>query len=594
MKNTEENLNNSKNMVGKLKNNVIDEVVTEMSTLLSFENSQTEELDSSNSNHIKYIPIVNKPALGDVWNVNVSNINSLKYFYVQNINNYEYIQSICLELDKYESTSKKLPKVGHVIAARDFNGTWYRAKVQSITELGLNVCFIDFGISKVLVTDYKDLPKELASIKPMACHCYFKSVSKEDENILSVLDLFDSIYKYYNSYKIAATFLSNNDPYSVKLSHNGKDVLDILYNLAWDGIVPSISDDPINHAKLIMLNKIFSKSKTEVVRVEPIFSKNHFYVETESSYQIGKTIRTEIENQTKWIPVLHPKEGQIVIAKNINDLKLYRARIIKKYEDSEEHKCFLIDCVTFKNCLELFEPTDYLRTAPPVKIHCALDISINYSGDILESMNLAFINEMEECKGMSKMIKIKKIGNPCIVDLEINDLNIIQVIKPCEVRVINYKHFNSFKVRLNSSGAQKISDVLKSTKTFFPISNPEVFQLYVIKINKEYKRVKYEGEYEGGFKVMLVDQAPNKIIVDELFEIPKSLKNVKTTDLHCSLGLNKTDYSNKLFIDICNNSNVKFKMVVIKNDHINAHIVKLFLNSKDIKSMICNEQLKKH
>jgi len=594
MKNTEENLNNSKNMVGKLKNNIIDEVVTEMSTLLSFENSQTEELDSSNRNHIKYTPIVNKPALGDVWNVNVSNINSLKYFHVQNINNYEYIQSICSELDKYESPSKKLPKVGHLIAACDLNGKWYRAKVQGITDLGLNVHFIDFGISKVLVTNYKDLPKELANIKPMAYHCYFKSVSKEDENILSVLDLFDSIYKYYSSYKITATFLSNNDPYLVTLSHNGKDVLDILYNLAWDGIVPSISDDPINHAKLIMLNTIFSKSKTGVVRVEPIFSKNHFYVETEFSYQIGETIRAKIENQTKWIPVLHPKEGQIVIAKNINDLKLYRARIIKKYEDSEEYKCFLIDCVRFENCFELFEPTDYLQTAPPVKIHCSLDISTNFSGDILESMNLAFINEIAECKGMSKIINIKKIGNPCIIDLEISDLNIIQVIKPCQVRVIDDIHFNSFKVRLNSPGAQKILDVLKSTKTFFPISNPEVFQLYVIKIDEQYKRVKYVGEYKGSFKVMLVDKVSNKMVVDKLYAIPKSIINVKTTDLYCSLGLNKTDYSNKLFIDICNNGNIKFKMVVIKNDHINAHIVKLFLNSKDIKSIICNEQLKKH
>jgi len=589
MKNPEENLNNSKNMVGKLKNDIIDEVVTEISTLLSFENSQTEELDSSNSNHVKYIPILNKPVLGDVWNVYVSNINSLKYFHVQNMNNYEYIQSISSKLNKYDSTSKKLPKVGHLIAARHHNGTWYRAKVQSITELGLNVCYIDFGVSKVLITVYKDLPKELASIKPMAYHCYFKSVSKEDENKLSVLDLFDSIYKYYCSYKITATFLSNNDPYLVTLSHNGKDVQDILYDLIWDGIAPSISDDPINHAKLIILNKMFSSSKTGVVLVEPIFPKNHFYVETEFSYQIGKTITTEIESQTKWIPVLHPEEGQIVIAKNTNDLKLYRARVIKKYEDSEEHKCFLIDCAVFENCFEMFEPTVYLRTAPPVKIHCSLDISINFSGDILESMNLAFINEIAESKGKSKFIKIKKIGNPCIIDLEISGLNIIQVIKPCEVRVINDKHFNSFKVRLNSSGTKKISDVLKSTKKFFPISNPEFFQLYVTKIDQQYKRVKYMGQFGEGFKVMLVDEVPTKIIVDELYAIPKSIINVKTTDLYCSLGLNITDYSNKLFIDICNNGNVKFKMVVITNDHINGHTVKLFLNSKDITPMICNQ-----
>jgi len=572
-------------MVGKLKNNVTNEVVTELSTLLSVENSPTKEIDSLNN-----IPIVNKPVLGDVWNVNVSNINSLKYFHVQNINNYDYIQSIGSELDKYDSTLKKLPKVGHLIAVRDSNGSWYRAKVQSITDLGLNVSYIDFGISNVKVTDYKDLPKALASIKPMAYRCYIKKVLKEDENMLSVQGLLDYVCKFFGSHKITATFLSNSDPYLVTLSHNGKDVLDILYNLVWDGIVPNISDDPINLKKLKMLNKIFLKSKTKVVLVEPIFSMNHFFVETELSYETSKTIRTKIENQKKWIPVLHPEEGQIVIAKSTYDLKLYRARVIKKYEDSEEHKCFLIDCVAFVNCLEMFEPSDYLRTAPPVKIHCSLDISINVSNHILESMNLAFINEMAECKGKSTFMKIKKNKNTCLIDLEVGDLNMIQVIKPCEVRVINVEHFNSFKVRLNSSGAKKLSDVLKSTKTFFPVSNPEVFQIYIAYINKQYKRVKYIGECMGNFKVKCVDEVPINVVVDELYALPKSIMNVVTTDLYCSLGLeNKTNYLNKLFIDICNNDKVKFKMVVTKNDYMNAHIVRLFLDSKDVTSMISNQ-----
>ncbi|XP_022161595.1 uncharacterized protein LOC111027510 [Myzus persicae] len=577
-------------MGGKLKTDVKNKLETEFSTLLSAENSQTEKLDPSSSIHVKHIPIVKKPALGDIWDVNVSNINSFKYFHVQNINNYEYIQSICSELIKYDSTSKKLPKVGHIIAARDSNGAWYRARVQSITELGLNVSYIDFGTSKVSVTEYKDLPKELASIKPMAYRCYFKKVLQEDEYILSVKDLFDSIYNYYGSCQITATFLSNKDPYLVTLSHNGKDVFDILYSLVWDGIVPSKSNDPINLAKHKMLNQMFSKSKIEVVRVEPIFSINHFYVETEFSYQIGKTIGTEIKNQTKWIPVLHPEEGQIVIGKNTNDLKLYRARVIKKNQDSEEHTCFLIDCGKFENCFEMFEPSVYLQTAPPVKIHCSLNVSINVSDQILESMNLAFINEIAECEEKSKTMKIKKNENTCLIDLEISDLNIIQVIKPYIVRVLSIKNCNSFKVRLNSFGAQKISDVLNSTIKFFPISNPELFQLYVVKIDKQYKRVKYMGKHKRGFKVIIVDGVPDRVVVNEIYALPKSIMNVKTTDLYCSLGLKYiTDYSNKLFIDICKNGNTKFKMVVITNDHINDHIVKLFLDSKDVTSMICSQ-----
>ncbi|XP_027849928.2 uncharacterized protein LOC114129401 [Aphis gossypii] len=573
-------------MIEKLTSDM-SEVATQFSTLLSFKNSQSEELNSKNNIHI---PIVKKPIRGDVWNVYVSNINSLEHVHVQNIENYEYTQSISKELDKHDSTLTKLPKVGDLIAAHDLYGVWYRATVERITELGLYVTFIDFGISQALVTEFKDLPKELNSVTPMAFRCCLRNVSKENEKQLSVLDLYDAIRKFFNCYQITTTFLSNNEPYLVTLSHNENDVLDIVYNLVWNGIVPGISDDPINCAKIKMLNKIFPNSRTTVVNIGPVLSMNHFYVETELSYQIGKCIRTEIENQTKWIPVLHPKEGQIVIAKNTNDLKLYRARVIMKYNDCEKYKCFLIDCMTFEYCSEIFKPSDYLRKAPPVKIHCSLDISKNYCNNILESMNLAFINEIAKCIDESKVMHVKKIDNPCVIDLEIGNLNLFQVIEPCEVSVINYSSMNYFSVRLNSFEAKQISYVLNTTKILPTVSNPEVFKLYVAKIRSQYKRVKYLGENELGLRVKLVDEfVCQKIFVDELYELPKSIINMKTTDLSCSLGLNKLSYSNKLFVDICKNGKTTFKMVVINDDGMNAIIVKLFLDCNDITSMICNQ-----
>jgi len=573
-------------MVEKLTSDM-SEVATQFSTLLSFENSQSEELNSKNNIHI---PIIKKPIRGDVWNVYVSNINSLEYVHVQKIENYEYTQSISTELDKHDSTLTKLPKVGDLIAARDYYGVWYRATVERITELGLYVTFIDFGVSQVLVTEFKDLPKELNSVTPMAFRCCLRNVSKEIEKQLSVLDLFDAIRQFFNCYQITTTFLSNNEPYLVTLSHNENDVLDIVYNLVWDGIVPGISDDPINCAKIKMLNKIFPNSRTAVVNIGPVLSMNHFYVETELSYQIGKYIRTKIENQTKWIPVLHPEEGQIVIAKNTNDLKLYRARVIMKYNDCEKYKCFLIDCMTFENCSEMFKPSDYLRTAPPVKIHCSLDTSKNYCNNILESMNFAFINEIAKCIDESKVMHVKEIGNPCVIDLEIGNLNLFQVIEPCEVNVINYWSMNYFSVRLNSYEAKQIPYVLNTTKILPTVSNPEVFKLYVAKIESQYKRVKYLGENELGLRIKLVDEfGCRKIFVDELYELPNSIINMKTTDLSCSLGLNELSYSNKLFVDLCKNGKTKFKMVVINDNGINALIVKLFLDCNDITSMICNQ-----
>lgn len=551
--------------------------------------------NSSKSSHIS-CRIADKPNSGDIWRVKVPKLDSLKYFYVQNLMKFEQIQAICSNYAYYEndlSISISVPSVGKLIAARDENNIWYRAEVKEINESGLSVSLVDFGCVQIMAADFKNLPRELMDMEPMTCLCSLKNLSSKDEQMLMDSNLFILIIEHFTVNEMSATFFNNVEPYPIELSSKGVDVLNIISELVWEGIIPGLFNDLIAMAKYRMLEDVRSLHRNEVSRIEPIISTEHFYVETKYSEGVGKNIRNEIENEKSWTPVIHPEEGEIVVVKNEKNKKLYRARIVLNYDNFEGCKCFLIDCGTFEDCTTFFQANRYLRTAPPVKMHCSLNASARYSDCITESMVYSFIEEVTECKSNNERLTMDviKTGNPSIVDFSIGCLKISEVIQPREVKLISMLHLNSFKVQLVST-IRKVSDALQAIdhQTLIKVKDPKFFGIYITKCNQKYKRIRYLGKFYSKFGAKLVDEDCKRITVEELYKIPEAIESIKILDIHCSLGLNLKVYSKKKFDELCILNNHKtFLMVVVKNDYMDGHIVKLFIDSKDVTTLIQEE-----
>lgn len=569
------------------------------STLLSLENNNVEKGTKSHktkqcllnattdiSNGI--LPTILKPNLGDVWNVYITQMESIDYFYIQNIKHFDYIKTVCssLEVEDNDSmASRPLPKVGSMVAARYEDGQLYRAKVKRKSDGGLMVCFIDFGNDEVLVTDFKSLPTEFVNIIPMAFKCYFKGLPKTIRTMMLNPYMFDIFKRYFmNTCGMTVSFLSKNDPYAVTVLYKGKNMLDVMYEMMGDGILPGLND-PINDAKRKMLQE--SSLQEVVICVEPIMSIEHFYVETASSQKVSDTIKNAIA-VLKRDPVLHPENGEIVLAKHPKLQILHRARVVFQYEVSGVYNCFLIDLGIFRDCSTFFKPCNVLRTMIPVKIHCFLDGFKKLGDYLLKPLDLSFIDEMKNTvftDGSTELGVIKYDGS-CMVDLVTNGLKISDVLKPRYVKIIKIENFDLIKVRLWMDGTDKITEVLNSRNKYQTVNDPCCYGLYVaLCSDQKYKRVKYVGDTKSYFKVTLVDELYKQEIVGTLYQLPKSIENVNMVDFHVSLGFNAQDYCLKKFRDICNNGQTKFMMVIVKHDEINGHRIKLFLESKDVATM---------
>lgn len=549
--------------------------------------------------YFEYDPIIDIPNYNDVWKVYVTNINSLENFYVQSTKYLKYIGTIfsALELDNYNFIPlNKLPRRGTLVAARNKNGLWCRAKIEEKNETRLIVNFIDFGIIEEVNRDVKYLPKELKKIKPMVCRCFLKCISMDIEQLMFNSYLYDAIIKYFEMNEFTITFFNDTEPYIVDLSCDGVQVQDILARLIWDGIYPGLAvDDNIELAKHKMLNEMKDLTWYPVECIAPINSAEHFYVETNQSRAIDEEIKKRMENlSTELVAIERPKVGDVVIAKNSQDSMLCRARIAFSYD--ELYVCYLIDRGTFDYCSELYcIDDDYLRTEPPVKIHCGLRLPRKLRENLQYTTN-AFINAFGG-ENISKMLMYVTLpGSPCIIDLMLQGTSALSIIHPTRVRVIHVESPNMFEARINTLEARKIHDVLKVKRVYRPVFHPKLHENYVMNHQGEFKRVKYMGlcAYDSSvYNVLLLDEQHKHLLTDTLFQLPGTIRELTVLDIRCSLGLEDDDINyTKKFIAICRGGKTKFTMVKIKEDSDNIHHVQLFHDNKDIKTMIVKKDYK--
>ncbi|XP_022171376.1 maternal protein tudor-like [Myzus persicae] len=512
------------------------------------------------------------------WDAYISYFYSFKNFYIQNKNDQQAIQDITASLQLLENEDLMSVSMmpGDLVAAKYENdGLWYRAKILNIEENAFTVQFIDYGNSE-LSTNLKMLPEKLACYHAMAYHCMLDDVDHEEYVISTVNDIYDLIFDFLGSVEVIVTFLNNEETYLVNMRWDDRCIKTLVNNIISYGITPKTYETlkAIDHsgAKMVV-NLIYTQSV------------NEFYVETEDSKKIQNKIEYILENETIWEPLTEYKIGKIAIAKSITDNRWYRVRLLMIHEEGE-CTCYFIDYGVQDKCSEFYEVFGYLKSAPPFIKLCSLHIpTLKKNKKLFECLSKSFKDEMEQYKHKKMTITVVKTGEPTVVELFVDDFNVAQLIKPIPVIVFNIIHLNILTVQVNSPSRQAVMSELSTIKTLNPVEKPKYCKIYGALVNNHWYRAELKNKSKGFMDVMLVDMGSSVLNVEKLFELPKHLQNVQYLTLRCSLGLDEKYFSLNKLKQICN-SKTEFMMIVLENNNIDGHLIRLFLNDEDVMTII--------
>lgn len=517
------------------------------------------------------------------WDAFVTYFSSLKNFYVNNKNDLKTIQLISSSLQLLVEDNKYgtlvSVSIGDIVAAKyQYDGLWYRAKVLSIEKNAFKVQFIDFGNSD-LSYSLKTLPEELTTYHEMAYQCkLLDNVDVEDHIVTTNNEVFDAVFEFITSVEFNLTF-SNKDKHNViRMEWDDKNIKTILNNIISRGITLHVFET------LKQFDQFGQKMQVDLIYVESI---NEFYVETVQCKEIKNKIEYEISNRTSWIPVTEFKIGKMAIAKSINDNRWYRVRILDKLEEGQ-YNCYSIDYGVQEKCAEFYEAEGYLESAPPFIKRCSLYLPKQFkTKHLLSSLSKSFLDEMSVCTDRKITMKVVKVGDPCIVELNINDLNVFDIIKPMSVFVFRVFHFNAFVVQVDTPGRQFVIKKLNNCKQLSEAKHLKIGKMYGAYVDEQWCRVLLEKKINQQLMtVMMVDMGCINIEVEKLFALPRDLAEINYISLCCTLYLERYRYSTKSLRQICDNGKTKFTMVVLQSNYVDGHHVELFLNGKNIKKSI--------
>ncbi|XP_025206363.1 maternal protein tudor [Melanaphis sacchari] len=512
------------------------------------------------------------------WNAYISYFYSFKNFYIQNKNDQQVIQEITTSLQLIENEDSVLVSMlpGDLVAAKYENdGLWYRAKILNIEQNTFTVQFIDYGNSEVS-SNLKKLPSKIACYHAMAYHCMLDDVDHEEYVISTENDIYDIIFNFLGSVEVVVTFLSNEETFLVNMKWDNRCIKTYVNNIISYGLIPKTYE---------ILKKIDQSNAKMVVNLIYAQSINEFYVETEDSKEIQNKIENILENETVWEPLTEYKIGKMAIAKSLTDNRWYRVRILMIHEGGE-CTCYFIDYGVQDKCSEFYKAVGYLKLAPPFIKLCSLHIpSIKNKKKLFDSLSKSFTDEMEQYKHKKMTIVIVKTGEPCVVELYVDNFNVAKLIEPIPVIVFNVIHMNILTVQVNSSSRLAVMNELSKIKTLSPVEKPKYCRIYGALVNNQWYRAELKNKFKGSMDVILVDMGSSIINVEKLFKLPNHIQNLKYLTLRCSLGLDEKYFSLHKLKLICN-SKTEFMMIVNKNNNTDGHLIQLLYNGVDVATII--------
>ncbi|KAK0163339.1 hypothetical protein PV327_007031 [Microctonus hyperodae] len=386
----------------------------------------SENVDSKNTtaNENETIPIDDLAVMNEVM-VFVSQVNSPNEFWIQEDSSTENLDMITERLTDIESYQKinesEIEKDGYYIAQFPDDLCWYRVRIISHDDNGINVLFIDYGNSAI-VNEIRKIPDDLASIKSLSKKCSLDlptGISQwSDESCQEFCKLVDD-----GATKFTMNILKESEPLIVKLTLNNEDIASRLFNL-YEKPVPIIEE---------RLPPLGEENSPNVV-VSYVVSPSEFWIQAESKISELEKMADHLIEASSFLPLNLLKEGTICAAEFPEDKNWYRAKILC-HSDSVTNVLY-IDYGNSAVTSEIRALPEDIMKIPALSKHCSLKMPENIQSWSKEACE-KFIELVAEG---ATMFEYKELHGkePTYVSLEINGQDIVTILSPlCQVEKQN-------------------------------------------------------------------------------------------------------------------------------------------------------------
>jgi hypothetical protein len=268
------------------------------------------------------------------------------------------------------------PKVGDLIAAQfPENQLWYRASVLS-NQPQVSVLFVDYG-NTAEVSNFRALPSELSSIPPMTMQCSLELDSSSSEVNAKFAEL-----ALGGVAVLSMTVVKADDPNLVKLSLDGRDVMELL---------------PMEEREPAQIYVSYA---------------NLFYAQDDAKSSALELITETLLDAESFPTVDEPEIGSLVVAM-AEDKLWYRAQVISL---EPQLRAFYIDFGnTSSTVVSDRELPESLKDIPSIAELCSLGVP----GKPSEDANSKFIELTVGSLALLDMSLIQD-SNPKIVHLSWN------------------------------------------------------------------------------------------------------------------------------------------------------------------------------
>lgn len=572
--------------------------------------------------------IPTRPALE--WTVIISSFESFKEFYVKQFNDNQ-LNSIA---DKLEDFTKQPPVGTFVAAITDIgDGVWYECEVLSPMNFQLDlvtsvlVRIINNG-SICQAIKIKVLPDYMSSRTSSYQCCLTNNVRDDIITSKNLVNIGKTLMKYHWTMKTT----SKNEPYQVSLTKNGLDCIELLCKSINDPANPgnielseiningydtdnivlseiNINGHDMNNIestdKYIMKNlsndipkdnsikKDIILPDIETVIVKQVDTFQYFYVYSKSLSELYmEKINSNLEICIIQLPLNFGMIGTIVVTSSKNLNCWCRATIDKIHSDGLSAHCYMVDYGIYEDCNKFYKPTDFLCACPPIVRRCSLyaPCLINKKNEIWFSDIDDMFKDIININNVQFNMTIKKDGDPCLVNLLLDDSEVNKMLHPIYVQVTYIKSLVDFKIKALSSQQKIVEEFINNynvkvdIKTFSnTVKTPVADTIYLAHINSHLKRVQFDSFSGIKYMVFDIDDTLELLPVDNLYELPQNIHGIPVFTMSCSLILsNQEQYSLDKFCALVNRKSPFIMCIITESNSKVPNLVKLYLDNKDV------------